>query len=106
MYALKVPPNQTKSDFTTKRAMGIMFIASILCFCLSISFSYNTPGYTVVAFVIACIYGIFIIFDVQAIAGGRYVELSLDDYVLAALMLYIDIIGLLIYLMALLGKKK
>jgi FtsH-binding integral membrane protein len=36
---------------------------------------------------------------------GR-VKLSLDDYISGAIMLYIDIIGLFIKLLQILGKKK
>jgi FtsH-binding integral membrane protein len=105
IYALKVMSRQTKTDFTSKRAIVMVFVASIFFFAIAITFSYNSPGYTVAAFFIACIFGIMVVFDVQAIAGGRYSEISLDHYVISTLMLYIDIMGMLIYLLSFLGKK-
>jgi FtsH-binding integral membrane protein len=105
IYALKVNSRQTKEDFTSKTAIAVVIIAAIVFFAIGISFSYSSPGYTVAAFFIACIFGITIVFDVQAIAGGRYEEISLDHYVIATLMLYIDIMGMFIYLLAYLGKK-
>lgn len=45
------------------------------------------------------IYTVYIVIDTQAIAGGRRYSVSTDDYILGALMLYVDIIGLFIYLL-------
>ena len=50
-------------------------------------------------------FGVYIVIDTQMIAKGDRYSLSLDDYVVGALMLYIDIIGLFIYLLRLLGKE-
>ena len=52
------------------------------------------------------IYGIYLVIDTQLIAGGKKVELSYDDYILGALMLYIDIIGLFIYILSLFGRSR
>jgi FtsH-binding integral membrane protein len=56
----------------------------------------------------AAIYMIYILVDTQLIMGGQKgrVKLSLDDYISGAIMLYIDIIGLFIKLLQILGKKK
>ena len=55
--------------------------------------------------IVIVIYSVFIIYDTQLIAGGRYNEISFDDYVIGALMLYVDVVGLFIYIMSLLGSK-
>jgi len=56
----------------------------------------------------AAIYMIYILVDTQLIMGGQKgrVKLSLDDYISGAIMLYIDIVGLFIKLLQILGKKK
>ena len=51
------------------------------------------------------LYGFYIVYDTQLIAGGRYDELTYDDYVIGALLLYIDVVGLFMYLLALVGRK-
>ena len=45
------------------------------------------------------LFGLYLIFDTQLILGkGRY-SLSIDDYILGALVLYVDIIMIFIYLL-------
>jgi FtsH-binding integral membrane protein len=34
------------------------------------------------------------VYDIQLVMGGKRVEISTDEYVLAALMIYMDIINL------------
>jgi FtsH-binding integral membrane protein len=39
------------------------------------------------------------------IGGKRYDFLTYDDYILGAIMLYVDIVGLFIYILELIGGK-
>ena len=51
------------------------------------------------------IFGIYLIFDTQLIVGeGRY-KLGIDDYILGAMILYVDIIMIFIYLLQLVGGR-
>lgn len=55
------------------------------------------------------IFVMYIVFDTQLIIGengGHKNQFSIDDYVFAALNLYLDIINLFIHLLALLGKRR
>ncbi len=53
------------------------------------------------------VFGIFIVVDTKLIAGNdRKIKLSMDDYVVGALMLYIDIIQIFLYLLMLLGGSR
>jgi len=54
----------------------------------------------------AIIYSIYIVIDTQLILGGKDKELQLDDYVMGATILYVDIIALFLKILRLLGKKK
>ena len=51
---------------------------------------------------------VYIIHDTQLIIGGanKKYQIAPDDYVLAALTLYLDIINLFLYLLSLLNKKR
>lgn len=51
------------------------------------------------------VFGIYLVIDTQMIIGGRRLELSMDDHVVAALILYIDIIQIFLYLLELLSRK-
>lgn len=52
------------------------------------------------------LFGIYLVVDTQLIVGGnRSFQLSNDDHVIGALILYIDIIQIFLYLLQLLSKK-
>ena len=50
-------------------------------------------------------YGLFLIYDTQLIAGGGKWKLSYDDYVVGALLLYVDIMMLFLEILKLLGRR-
>jgi len=53
------------------------------------------------------IFVFYIIFDTQLIIGGNHKnQFSIDDYVFAALNLYMDLINLFIHLLSLLGERR
>ena len=58
------------------------------------------------AFAIAMIYCVYILIDTQLILGGKNKELTLDNYVMGAMLLYVDIIGLFIKILQLTGERK
>jgi protein lifeguard len=47
-----------------------------------------------------------LIIDTQLILGGKNVELTMDNFVLGAVILYIDIVQLFIEILKIIGKKK
>jgi len=51
-------------------------------------------------------YGIYLVYDTQLIVGGKRFQLSMDDYILAAVYLYLDIIVLFLKILKLLAKSK
>jgi FtsH-binding integral membrane protein len=59
-----------------------------------------------IAIGIAAVYSVYLIIDTQLIFGGKNVELTLDNYILGAALLYIDIIQLFLQILKILGKKK
>jgi FtsH-binding integral membrane protein len=54
---------------------------------------------------IAAIYSVYLIIDTQLIIGGREKELTMDNYVLGAVILYIDIIRLFLEILRIFGKR-
>jgi FtsH-binding integral membrane protein len=47
---------------------------------------------------------VYLIIDTQMIVGGHYLKYSIDDYIMASVNLYLDIINIFIYLLAIMGK--
>ena len=58
-----------------------------------------------IAIVFAAIYAFYLIIDTQLIMGNRKSALSLDNYVMGAALLYIDIIQLFLNLLRILGDR-
>ena len=51
------------------------------------------------------LFGIYLVIDTQLIVGGRKYSLSMDDYIAGALMLYIDIIQIFLYILSILANN-
>jgi len=95
----------TKSDFTGMSAYLFAALLVLLVFgffCMLVS----SP----VMHKIYCCFGIlifsfYLIFDTQMIMGKGELRLGVDDYVFAALQLYLDIIQLFLYILELVGDR-
>ena len=85
-----------------------MAILSIVLLTLILSmmfFSFAVWWHPFVSALLVVFYGLFLIYDTQLIAGGKKYELSLDDYIIGALMLYTDIILIFLELLKLFGRS-
>merc|ERR1719508_366985 len=91
--ALTVFAFQTKIDFT---AMGGVLIAIFLPQSRTLKLVYASIG--------AIIFSLYIIYDTQLMVGGSHkYSLSPEEYVFAALNLYLDIINLFMYILQIIG---
>ena len=96
---------QTKYDYTTFGNILIVLFLGLLVFMMLVGFVnspllnilYSTGG--------AVIFSFYIIYDTQLIVGGknRMIQYTENDYVIAAIGLYIDIINLFLYILELLN---
>ena len=83
-------------------------ILSMVMFTLILSmmfFSFAIWWHPFVSALLVIFYGLFLIYDTQMIAGGRKYELSLDDYIIGALILYMDIIILFLEILKIFGRR-
>lgn len=97
----------TKRDFS--QATGILVVISMACLLFTIFMPFlmrSALMQLVYCCVFTVVYGVYIIIDTQHILGGGQHKLSTDDYILGSLILYIDIIGLFLQLLRLLGEKE
>jgi len=69
---------------------------------------FSSIAYSIYLILGIILYGFFLIFDTQIIVArqGRYAYLSYDDYIIAALNLYLDIIILFIKILELIGDRR
>ena len=96
----------TDSDFTTLCGPFVCW-GLILIFCISIAcsllsmliFTYTATWYPFAAGFGVIVYGLFLLIDTQLVCGGGRHELSIDDYVIGALILYLDIVMIFLYIL-------
>ena len=101
----------TKEDLTSMSFVGKGTLYSFFWVVFSVSLinmifirsSILTMG---IAGLFAIIYSIYLLVDTQLIMGGRHKQLQMDDYILGATILYVDIISLFLKILQILGKKK
>jgi len=94
----------TKTDFTWYVALLWSFCFIVLiCTILSIFYHSMLTNIMISALVVFCV-SLYIIVDIQLITGVHACKYSLDDYVVAAMSLYIDIIRLFLEILRILSE--
>jgi len=107
---------QTKYDFT---GMGPYLFCAMICLC---GFSFilmiagmcglSGPAFQTMRMIYAAggalLFSAYIVYDTQLIVGGKHSghQFSIDDYCMAAINLYIDIVQLFLMLLQLFGERR
>ena len=96
----------TKTDFTQYEARICVLMFAVASLALMLLFvSFDSWWHPLISFLSIMVYGLFIIHDTQLIAGKGKHNLGLDEYIVAALIMYIDIICMFTELLKLCGSK-
>ena len=94
---------QTKWDFTGK---GVYLFAILLVFiCFGFFFNFYPTTEVVLGCLGVLVFSMIMVYDTQLLIGGKKYELTEEEYVFAALTIYIDVIQIFLYILALLGNK-
>lgn len=106
VIALTLYAFTTKTDFTM--CGGLLFVCSLLLFgMILLSFIFPGKGFQIVISACACLlFGVYLIYDTQLIVGNHQLKLEVDDYIIGALALYIDIIQLFMEILRLLQATR
>lgn len=98
---------QTKWDFTVMG--GILFVAVIILMLFGI-IAIFFPGKTITivyASAGALLFSIYLIYDTQMMMGGEHkYSISPEEYIFAALNLYLDIINIFMYILTIIGASR
>jgi len=96
----------TKKDYTVYGAMLSGAITSLLV--ISLLNMFLGIGFLnfIKSIAFSFIYLALLVFDTQSIMGGRKKEISLDDYIMGAMTLYMDIVSIFLKILELMGEKK
>lgn len=95
----------TKTDFTVCGGflfimLMVLIVGSILA--IFIRSKWLSLGLSIFGTIL---FGIYLIMDTQMIIGKNKLKFSVDDYIMAAMNLYIDIIQLFLYILSILGSS-
>lgn len=98
---------QTKWDFTVMG--GVLFVAVLILMVFGIVAIFF-PGRTmslVYASLGALIFSVYLIYDTQLMMGGKHkYSISPEEYIFAALNLYLDIVNIFMYILTIIGAAR
>lgn len=98
---------QTKWDFTMMGGILVSILVTLVIGSfIMIFFRPNKTVNIVYGAIGALLFCAYLVYDVQLIAGGRRYELGVDDYIPAALAVYLDIINIFLFLLRILGNSR
>ncbi len=100
---------QTKFDFTQNCwLLAIMLLLSLIGMGIGIAICvrYNIVLQGVFGGIGAIIMALFLAFDTQLIIGNKRFRYDAEDYVNAALQLYLDICNLFLYLLQIIARNR
>ena len=101
VYAIRTEEDITMCGSLIWTCMFVSMAALLLFFIM------RTSAMFLLLSVVMCVcVSIYVVYDTQIIIGGRKHELELDDYIVAALLLYTDLIMLFIYILRILGSAR
>lgn len=102
--------SQTKYDLTSM--MGIMFIISMVLLVFGMVAVIGTLVfharwlYTIYAGIAALVFMMYLAIDIQMIVGGKKYEISPEDYIFAAIQVFLDIVYIFWMLLSLFGSNR
>ena len=101
-YALFTP-----LDFTFAAGSLYLFTAALFgCTFLALFLPSSQILRVVISGVSVIVFGLYLIFDIEMIVGGHYCEFGIDDYVIAAMQVYLDIIMMFVHILRLISDRK
>ena len=93
----------TKNDITMQGGFLFIFTAAVLLFIIFGFFTSNRLYHVIIALVCVILFSLYLIYDTQLIMGNRQEMIQVDDYILGAFELYIDIIQIFLNLLQVLN---
>nr|XP_006825528.1 PREDICTED: protein lifeguard 1-like [Saccoglossus kowalevskii] len=103
-FALTIFAFQTKIDFTMFSGIMFVFLIVLICFGILALIFQNRILDMVYASIGALIFAGYLVVDTQMMMGGKHkYALSTEEYVFAALNLYLDVVNLFIMVLFLVG---
>jgi FtsH-binding integral membrane protein len=96
----------TKSDFTICGSLLFVLGCILFLFSLFAIFTHNKIFHIILSCFGVLLFSFYLIYDTQLLLGSKENSLEMDEYIFAALMLYLDIINLFLYILKLLKETE
>jgi len=108
-FALTVFAFQTKIDFTAMG--GILMAAAIVLLIFGILLMFFGSQYKPLRLFYACfgafLFSVYLIYDTQLMIGGEHkYSISPEEYIFAALNIYLDVVNIFIYILSIIGETR
>ena len=104
--ALTVFSLQTKWDFTLCGGIIYVGVIVLLIFAILAICIPSEALYMFYASLGALLFSFYLVFDTQLMLGGKHkYSISPEEYIFAALNLYLDIVNIFLYVLALVGGR-
>ncbi|GAB1604486.1 protein lifeguard 1-like [Argonauta hians] len=98
---------QTKWDFTTMGGMLFVFLIILIIFGILCIFIRSRILSLVYSCLGALLFSFYLVFDTQLMLGGKHqYSLSPEEYVFAALNLYVDIVQIFLFILGIMGHAE
>jgi FtsH-binding integral membrane protein len=91
----------TKTDFSMQGGYLFIFGCAFLMLSIFGLFTQNKIFHVILCSLGIILFGFYIVYDLQIIIGNKSLILETDEYILAAFMLYTDIIGMFLEILKL-----
>ncbi|CAG5130565.1 unnamed protein product [Candidula unifasciata] len=105
--ALTIFAFQTRWDFTMMGGMLFVLVIVLICFGLLCAIIPSRVLNIVYASIGALIFSAYLVVDTQLMLGGKHqYSLSPEEYIFAALNLYLDIVNLFIFILSIIGSSR
>lgn len=92
----------TKSDFTVYNTLFFIGTLTLFFFGFFLLFTQNKVIHIVFCCAGVLMYSLYLVYDTQLLIGNKENRLEADDYIYGAMMLYLDIINIFVFLLRLL----
>lgn len=106
-FALTLFAFQTKIDFTMMGGFLFVGLIVLMLFGFLTIFFHDRILNIVYSSLGALLFSFYLVFDVQLMIGGRHkYSISPEEYVFAALNIYLDVINLFTYILSIIGNTR
>lgn len=95
----------TKTDFTYLGGFLFAFVMVLIVGSILAALIRNRWLSLVISILGVLLFSIYLIYDTQLIIGKNERKFSIDDYIMAAMNLYLDIINIFLYVLQILGNS-